>query len=127
VSERGWIEKAIALVDHRDIDNHAVKASAAAELVTLRAELARTEKTTNGKQGSRPEGGDVTGRQRITVRIPIRDVEFVASGPEFVCPSCGRQYLAGDLGSNTTRVSCPCGQALIVEKRVGIPVKKEET
>jgi len=37
----GWIEKAIALVDHGDIDNHVVKASAAAELAALRAENER--------------------------------------------------------------------------------------
>jgi len=38
VTDTGWIEKAIALVDHRSVDNHAVKASASAELAALRAE-----------------------------------------------------------------------------------------
>lgn len=37
--EKGWIEKAIELVDHSDIDNHVVKASAAAELATLRTKI----------------------------------------------------------------------------------------
>lgn len=60
-------------------------------------------------------------------RITVTDEEFVASRPKFVCPSCGCQYINGDPSSNTVRFSCPCGQALIVEKRVRIPVKKEET
>jgi len=38
VTDTGWIEKAIALVDHGDIDNHVVKASASAELAALRVE-----------------------------------------------------------------------------------------
>jgi hypothetical protein len=38
VTDTGWIEKAIALVDHGDIDNRVVKASAAAELAALRAD-----------------------------------------------------------------------------------------
>jgi len=43
VTDTGWIEKAIALVDHRSVDNHAVKASAAAELAALRARVVTLE------------------------------------------------------------------------------------
>lgn len=45
MTDTGWIEKAIALVDHRSVDNHAVKASAAAELAALRAENAKKDAT----------------------------------------------------------------------------------
>lgn len=48
----GWIEQAIALVDHRDIDNHVVKASATAELAALRADLARTEELRRREQNT---------------------------------------------------------------------------
>ncbi len=60
-------------------------------------------------------------------RITVTDEEFIASQPRYVCPSCGAQYLNGDPSKYTTRFFCPCGQELIVEKRIRRPVVKEET